>query len=143
MEAGLAEGRAFAPAMPDCASEPTTQADADLDEKPALAMSGRLVLVTDRSCFSSCLVATDLFRRLGALHVGEATDVSTRYMEVRQEVLPSGIRTFSTLQKVALGLEDFGPYEPAIIYPGDLAKTVELQEWVEELLGAAGSLQTK
>lgn len=139
MEAGLAEGRAFAPALPDCAGEPSTQAKAELNKKPALGMRGRLVLVTDRSCFSSCLVTTDLFRRLGAVHVGEATDVSTRYMEVRQEVLPSGIRTFSTLQKVALGLEDFGPYEPAIVYPGDLAQTVELQQWVAELLQAAGS----
>lgn len=143
MEAGLAEGRAFAPALPDCAGESSTQAGANLGEKPALAMSGRLVLVTDRSCFSSCLVATDLFRRLGAVHVGEATDVSTRYMELRQEVLPSGIRTFSTLQKVALGLEDFGPYEPAIVYPGDLAQTVELQQWVAELPEAAEPLQAK
>lgn len=96
-------------------------------------MKGRLVLITDRNCFSSCLIAADLLRRLGALHVGEATDVSTRYMEVREEVLPSGIRTFSTLQKVALGAADFGPYEPAIAYPGDLADTSALQRWVVAL----------
>lgn len=133
MDAGLDEGRSFAPALPACASNPITEVKQGDVKLRKSAMSGRLVLVTDRSCFSSCLIAADLFRRLGATHVGEATDVSTRYMEVRQEILPSGIRTFSTLQKVALGLEDYGPFEPAVSYPGSLAQTEELQRWVARL----------
>lgn len=133
MEAALAENRSFAPALPDCAGEATTAAQLVHGKLPPAAMSGRLVLVTDRNCFSSCLIAADLFRRLGATHVGEATDVSTRYMEVREEVLPSGIRTFSTLQKVALGTEDYGPYEPVIRHAGDLAATEDLQSWVAGL----------
>ena len=133
MEAALAEGRSFAPALPACASEPSGGTVANAGKLPSPEMKGRLVLLTDRSCFSSCLIAADLFRRLGALHVGEATDVSTRYMEVRQEVLPSGIRTFSTLQKVALGSEDYGPYEPRVNYPGDLADTEEVQRWITQL----------
>lgn len=141
MEAGLAEGRSFAPALPECANKPTAKNQA-VDRTPTQPNpSMRLVLVTDRSCFSSCLIATDLFRRLGAVHVGEATDVSTRYMEVRQEVLPSGIRTFSTLQKVALGSEDYGPYQPTISYPGDLAKTEEVQQWVAKLPLLSGTAQ--
>ena len=133
MEGGLDENRSFAPALPDCAKETTAEAQTGYGDLPPSAMSGRLVLVTDRSCFSSCLIAADLFRRLGATHVGEATDVSTRYMEVRQEVLPSGIRTFSTLQKVALGTGDYGPFEPAIKYAGDLSATEDLQGWVAGL----------
>lgn len=133
MEAALTEGRSFAPSLPECAREPSNDAPANSGEVPIPKMQGRLVLLTDRSCFSSCLIAADLFRRLGALHVGEATDVSTRYMEVRQEVLPSGIRTFSTLQKVALGSEDYGPYEPTLKYSGDLAETEEIQRWISQL----------
>ncbi|MCT2558986.1 S41 family peptidase [Tsuneonella sp. YG55] len=133
MEAALAEERAFAPALPDCASQQTADTDSESEKLPDPAMAGQIVLVTDRACFSSCLLATDIFRRLGALHVGEATDVSTRYMEVREELLPSGIRTFSTLQKVAIGSGEYGPYEPAIVYSGDLAQTDELKKWVAEL----------
>ncbi|MXO64139.1 hypothetical protein GRI48_14135 [Altererythrobacter oceanensis] len=133
MEAALIESRAFAPALPSCAREPSTEIIADGHKLPSPEMLGRLVLLTDRSCFSSCLIAADLFLRLGALHVGEATDVSTRYMEVRQEVLPSGIRTFSTLQKVALGLEDYGPFEPEVNYSGDLADTEKIQGWISQL----------
>ena len=96
-------------------------------------MQGRLILVTDRACFSSCLMAADFFRRLGALHVGEATDMSTRYMEIRDVVLPSGLRTFSTLQKVAIGTGDFGPYEPNIAYPGPMHLHDNLKSWVAAL----------
>ena len=78
-------------------------------------------------------MAADLFRRLGALHVGEATDMSTQYMEIREIVLPSGLRTFSTLQKVALGLGDFGPYQPQIVYPGPLNEDDRLKAWVAGL----------
>ena len=70
---------------------------------------------------------------LGALHVGEATDVTTRYMEVREIDLPSGLWTFSTLQKVALGPGDFGPYEPAVAYPGSLAEDDKVKAWVAAL----------
>lgn len=132
MAAALPAGRTFSPALPACAREAPTPTPPPARLPPS-AMTGRLVLVTDRGCFSSCLIAADLFRRLGALHVGEATDMSTRYMEVREIVLPSGLRTFSTLQKVALGLGDFGPYEPQVSYPGPLAETDRLKAWVAAL----------
>ena len=132
MAEALRTGRTFSPALPACASE-AGKSPPQPGRLPPTAMKGRLVLVTDRACFSSCLIAADLFRRLGALHVGEATDMSTRYMEVREIVLPSGLRTFSTLQKVALGLGDFGPYEPQVFYPGPLAETDKLKAWVAAL----------
>lgn len=132
MAEALPAGRTFSPALPACASE-AGKSPPQPARLPPTAMSGRLVLITDRACFSSCLIAADLFRRLGALHVGEATDMSTRYMEVREIVLPSGLRTFSTLQKVALGLGDFGPYEPQVAYPDSLADTDKLKAWVAAL----------
>jgi hypothetical protein len=129
MEAALANGQAFWPELPACA------ANADLAEEAARApINPKVVLVTDRHCFSSCLMTADLFRRLGALHVGEATDVSSRYMEVRTIVLPSGLRDFSTLQKVAVGLPDFGPYTPDLPYPGPMAEDEALKAWLGERL---------
>ena len=127
MEAALANGQALWPELPVCA------ATAGLaDDATRAPISRRVVLITDRHCFSSCLMTTDLFRRLGALHVGEATDVSSRYMEVRTIVLPSGLRDFSTLQKVAVGLPDFGPYTPDIPYPGAMGDDEALKAWVGE-----------
>ena len=133
LERAVADGSAFSPDLPACARQETGLKRRPPARLPASAMSGRLILVTDRACFSSCLMAADLFRRLGALHVGEATDMSTRYMEIRDIVLPSGLRTFSTLQKVAIGLGDFGPYAPQIAYPGALHETDKLKAWVAAL----------
>jgi hypothetical protein len=134
MEQALASNSAFAPNLPACAPAAiAAKLPAPPRNLPASAYKGRLILLTDRACFSSCLIATNLFRRLGALHVGEATDMSTRYMEVREIVLPSGLRTFSTLQKVALGMGDFGPYEPAVVYPGQLHEDEKVKAWVAAL----------
>jgi hypothetical protein len=134
MERAIAAGASFAPALPACAPSEIAAKSPPLPRNlPPSAYKGRLVLLTDRACFSSCLIAANLFRRMGALHVGEATDMSTRYMEVREIVLPSGLRTFSTLQKVALGLGDFGPYEPTVVYPGPLHEDDKVKAWVAAL----------
>lgn len=131
MEAAAAAGTTFWPALPDCAA---TAALAG--ETARAAPEHRIVVITDRHCFSSCLMTADLFRRLGALHLGEATASSTRYMEVRAIVLPSGLRDFSTLQKVAVGLPDFGPYTPDVAYPGAMADDEALKSWVGEQVAA-------
>jgi hypothetical protein len=65
--------------------------------KPAMAtqppslMKGRLILLTDNLCFSSCLVVTDDFRTLHAFHIGRTTDAATHFIEVREQYLPSAI----------------------------------------------------
>lgn len=132
LERAVVARAVFSPNLPACVAEEAKPERRDRS-LPASSMQGRLVLLTDRACFSSCLMAADLFRRLGALHVGEATNMSTRYMEIRDIVLPSGLRTFSTLQKVAVGFGDFGPYEPKIIYPGALSEDEKLKAWVAAL----------
>lgn len=133
LEAAVAQGRAFSPDLPACARKDAVASRSAPVRLPPSAMKGRLVLLTDRACFSSCLMAADLFRRLGALHVGEATDMSTRYMEITGITLPSGLRTFTTLQKVALGTGDFGPYSPAVIYPGPLSDHDKVKAWIAAL----------
>jgi len=127
------EGQPFWPALPECAthSEQTEPVNAAAkDALPPSLLQGRLVMVTDRDCFSSCLMAADLLQAVGAEHVGEATDVSTRYMEVRTVTLPSGLRNFSTLMKLALGAGDFGPYVPQYSFDGAMSDTPAVRAWV-------------
>jgi hypothetical protein len=103
----------------------------------ASTLHGRLVLLTDNLCFSSCLILTDNFRDLGALQVGQATDSDTHYMEVREETLPSGLSRFSTLMVLAPDAPPRqGPYEPAVPYPGDIADTPALEAWVIRLMAS-------
>lgn len=92
---------------------------------------GTVVLLTDHACFSSCLLMTQLFRTLGAVHVGEATDGGTNYMEVREEMLPSLLGYFSTLQKVALNAPPLiGPFRPSKVYSGLITDMKALEAWI-------------
>lgn len=94
-------------------------------------LQGRLILITDNLCFSSCLAVTDDFRRLGALHVGQTTDAATSYVDVRDQYLPSGYSTFSTLAAVVPGdSPQEGPFEPAVPYEGDIADSAALEAWI-------------
>jgi hypothetical protein len=102
-----------------------------LGSPPAQAASGRIVLITDNACFSSCLIVADAFRRLGALHLGQATDAATHYFEVREERLPSGLSYFSTLQAFSPATPpQLGPFEPDAAYDGDISDTTALEAWV-------------
>ncbi|MDQ2879389.1 MAG: S41 family peptidase [Pseudomonadota bacterium] len=100
----------------------------------APAMRGRLVLLTDNACFSSCLAVTDDYLHLGALQVGQTTDACTHYTEVRQIVLPSGFSVFSTLQALAPSApRRLGPFAPVATFDGDIADTRAVEAWVVAL----------
>lgn len=125
------QGRELAPAPRSCVPA-TSIATRTL---PPSLMNGRLVLLTDHACFSSCLMLAALFRAVGALHVGEGTDFSTRYMEVRGFPLPSGLGTFATLQKAAFGMSPrLGPFEPERSYTGRMDDTRGLEEWIARIV---------
>jgi hypothetical protein len=65
------------------------------------------------------------------LHVGQTTDSNTHYSEVREELMPSGLSKFSTLQ--ALSSADplqYGPFIPSVSYDGDIADTAALERWI-------------
>ena len=128
------EGRELAPAPRACAPGAPTDVASAL---PAPLMKGRLVLLTDHACFSSCLMLAALFRAVGALHVGEGTDFSTRYMEVRSFPLPSGLGSFATLQKAGFGMPmRLGPFEPDVPFPGRIDDTKALEAWIQRMLTA-------
>ena len=131
-KAAQAQGRSFSGPI-HCANKPQTPAAA---RAPSL-LKGRLVLITDNLCFSSCLAVTDHLRQLGALHIGQTTDSNTHYSEVREEPLPSGLSKFSTLQAVSPSSPlRFGPFIPALAYPGDIADTPALEHWVVSQLNS-------
>ncbi|GAM98107.1 hypothetical protein U91I_01738 [alpha proteobacterium U9-1i] len=128
--AALAAGQDFE-GDPFCgdAGEPSTPAS-----PPPADARGRVVVLTDNACFSSCLLVTDDFRTLGALHVGQSTDANTHYSEVREDRLPSGLSMFSTLQAMMPSAPpQIGPFEPALRYDGDMSDSTALEAWVAEV----------
>ena len=130
--AARAAGRDFSGPTSCGAAGPAPAAPA---APPASLFPGRLVLLTDHVCFSSCLLVTERFRRLGALHAGEETDAATRYFEVREERLPSGLSMFSTLQALSPGAPaQIGPFAPEAVYEGDISDTAALEAWVASLV---------
>ena len=132
VKAARAAGRDLGPSPRPC--PPAAAPDRPASDLPAPAMAGRLVLLTDHACFSSCLQMAAVFRLIGAIHVGEATDFSTRYMEVRGFPLPSGLGSVATLQKVSFSAPyRLGPYEPAHPYPGRIDDTAGLERWIQQV----------
>lgn len=130
IDRAVAGGQPFDEPIPDCAPREPVSGPA-----PAPAYKGQVVIVTGHACFSSCLLMVRNFRALGALHVGEATNAATRYMEVRETVLPSGLTNFSTLQKVVIGEDaDIGPFTPERVFPGSMADTAALEAWIAGLI---------
>ena len=125
--AAFAQGKAFSASI-DCPIEPPKPPAAT---QPPSLMKGRLILLTDNLCFSSCLSVTDDFRTLGAFHVGQTTDAATHYVDVREQYLPSGYSMFSTLESVDPGSAlEVGPFEPVLAYDRDIADTDALEAWV-------------
>ena len=125
-------GRPFSAPVSACAG--VEEAEPTPDDIGTSAFKGRLVLLTDAECFSSCLLVTRQFRALGALHVGATTDGGNRYMEVREALLPSGLSYASTLQKVSPGSpRRIGPFAPSRVFQGSMADTAALESWIAEM----------
>jgi hypothetical protein len=131
-----AHGKAFSGTIV-CPAEPV---NTGASTQPPSLMKGRLILLTDNLCFSSCLSVTEDFRALGAFHIGQTTDAATHFVDVREQYLPSGYSMFSTLQSVDPGSAvQEGPFEPALVYNGDIADTEALERWVIDVAVPAAS----
>lgn len=124
---------------PTCVSRELPEQALPPHEAPAFA--GRMVIVTDRECFSSCLLVVQDFLRLGAAQVGEATDQATHYTEQRVVYLPSGLAIFSTLMALDPALPALlGPFVPSVPYDGNIADTDALKRWLATVF--AGRIST-
>jgi Peptidase family S41 len=128
--AAFAQGKAFSASI----SCPIEVPKAPAATQPPSLMKGRLILLTDNLCFSSCLSVTDDFRSLGAFHVGQTTDAATRYVDVREQYLPSGYSMFSTLESVDPNSpSEVGPFDPVLTYDGDIADTEAVEKWIVQV----------
>lgn len=128
MEAALAAGRNFTSPIPAACLE---ERDDTLPQP--VVNPGRLVVLTDEACFSSCLIFVDRLLRLGAVQAGQPTREGNWYMEVRGQPLPSGLGSFRTMQKVALEFpRKMGPYIPSKPFAGDIADTAALELWLAQ-----------
>lgn len=61
-----------------------------LPKDATTGMKSRAYVLTDYGCASACLDAVDLLKALGAVQVGQETSADTLYMDVREQMLPSG-----------------------------------------------------
>jgi hypothetical protein len=97
----------------------------------ASPLKGRLIVLTDNLCFSACLSVVQEFLALGAYQVGQTTDAATRFVDLREQHLPSGYSYFSVLMSVHLEIPyQMGPFVPALTYDGDIADTKALEAWI-------------
>jgi hypothetical protein len=112
--------------------------NAALRKRDVVKKPPRVILITDRICFSSCLQAARLFRDLGALHVGQETNANTRYSNAVTTDLPSGLSNFTSLQAywtyVPMRL---GPYRPSLTLDVDLADDAAVEAEVRRLITGA------
>ena len=131
-EASFEQGREFT-GPTNCAESQTPVEEPA--RQPGQVSKGKIVLLTDNTCFSSCLIVTDKFRQLGALHVGQSTDANTHYLEVREDLMPSGLSYFSTLQAMSPSSPvNYGPFDPDVVYNGEIADTQSLEQWIFRLV---------
>lgn len=107
---------------------------------PPKAFKGRLYILTDGVCFSSCLTVVSNWRDLGAVQIGRTTDANTHYSEVRDDLMPSGLSTFSTMMAVSPSTPlRLGPFEPAKRFEGDIADTKAVEAWAVGIATAPGA----
>ena len=100
---------------------------------PAVAVPGKIVLVTSASCYSACLDFLDRMRLHPAVvQVGQTTGVDTVYMETWGEGLPSGLGSISHPMKVFRNRKrgNNEAYTPKVVYAGRLADTGALRSWI-------------
>lgn len=128
MTQALAAGQSLWKMPPDSAPEVTKHG-------PVPAPRARIFMVTDSGCGSACLDAADLWLSMGAVHVGEETGADTFYMDIRKDVLPSGIGRLVVPMKVYRGRTRGANVSlvPAHPYKGDLTDTVALERWIAAL----------
>lgn len=118
--------------------EPQDEGDAAAQAAPEAAeprRNGPVYFITDAGCASACLDAVDLWRALGAVHVGQTTSADTLYMDIRVRRLPSGLGAIVVPMKVYRGRKR-GPNQPVApvhAYAGDIADTAALERWIAAL----------
>ncbi len=103
---------------------------------PSNPVTGRVFLLTDSACFSSCLQFADLVKRMpNVRHIGLPTNADTAYLDNDQVDLPSGLAAFGYSMKVYRhrARQNNQWYDPDIRWPGGAMTDEALVAWIESL----------
>lgn len=112
---------------------PAAARDPEVGPLPPREFKGRVVLLTDTMCASSCLDFADAAYELpDFVHAGRMTNADSVYMEVRNAPLPSGLAELVLPVKVYRGRPRGHnvPYTPSWVYPGNIYDTPALERWL-------------
>jgi len=99
-------------------------------------VTGHVYLFTDGECASSCLIFTDIVRRLpGTQHIGFPTFADTNYIDNTNVLAPSGLVyiSYSLKMYVHRVRKNNEWYEPQIKWPGGPATDNTIAAWAEDL----------
>lgn len=98
---------------------------------------GKLVVVTDSDCASSCLTFLSQVLQIPAvIHVGQETTGNSPYVEGRKVEIPSKLgNLFFPMKIVPIDPKEyFKPFTPLHIYDGDIQETKALESWIKTTL---------
>lgn len=107
---------------------------------PKPEYAGKVFVLTDAGCFSSCVVVMGTLKRMGAIQVGEASGQNEVWGESAGPFnLPSGLGSYripvSIIRQPQSALGGLPPY---IIWPGRMDDDTGLRTWIAGL--ASGSI---
>jgi hypothetical protein len=97
---------------------------------------GKIYLLTDTSCGSSCLTFVDeLFKMPNVTHIGLPTYADTLYLESRSVTLPSknAILIFPTSADMGRKRQSNESYNPKFKYSGDSNDTESVEKWLTNI----------
>lgn len=109
---------------------------------PAVAYTGKVFVLADAGCFSSCVVVMNTLKRMGAIHVGEASGQNEVYGEsVGPFNLPSGLGWYRIpVSIIRQPRSSLGGLPPDIAWSGAMDDDQGLREWIAKLVGKQHAL---
>ena len=99
-------------------------------------VQGKVYLLTDGRCFSSCLIFADSILSIpGVVQVGDTTDADTQFSQPIGLPLPSGLSKVGIPSMIRRNWErgDNEPYQPYHKYPGFMGDQNKLEDWIQEI----------
>ncbi len=106
---------------------------------PPSTYTGKVFVLTDAGCFSSCVVVMNTLKRMGAIQIGEASGQNEVYGEsVGPFNLPSGLGWYRIpVSIIRQPRSSLGGLPPDIPWPGAMDDDAGIRDWIGKLaLGA-------
>jgi hypothetical protein len=107
---------------------------------PKPTYAGKVFVVTDAGCFSSCVVVMNTLKRMGAAQIGEASGQNEVYGEsVGPFQLPSGLGWYRIpVSIIRQPRSSLGGLPPDVLWPGAMDDDRGLRAWIARLASGAG-----